>query len=277
MKGPFLTERAMLVSELLAYFLLRCLTMNLSVRLFLRVFRPLASWPQGEHGWRPPEVRPSPPPIGWSTGFMVTPRLCGRRPSQRVRPALPSDTRACRTLLTWPTVARQLRWTEPHLGGRQTHVRVVAFLGHQLRGRAGGAHELAALADLHFDVVDHRAGRDVAQRQRVAGLDVGGARRTITSRRLRGRRAPGCSASRHPCRCSRARRALRFGSYSIDADLGRHADLVALEVDHAVAALVSAAAETRGDATRGCCGRRSTVLALEQSLRSGVLVGRGRR
>src|SRR5574341_1278775 len=79
--GPFFSDRAM------AYF--RLLTMNGSVRLFLRVLKPLVGLPQGVTGWRPPEVLPSPPPWGWSTGFMETPRLCGRRPSHRLRPALP--------------------------------------------------------------------------------------------------------------------------------------------------------------------------------------------
>jgi len=37
---------------------------------------------------RPPEVLPCPPPCGWSTGFIATPRTVGRQPSQRVRPAL---------------------------------------------------------------------------------------------------------------------------------------------------------------------------------------------
>src|SRR5207245_9186735 len=36
-------------------------------------------------------------------------------------------------------------------------------------GRAG---ELTALPRLHLDIVDDRAGRDVAQRHRIAGLDV---------------------------------------------------------------------------------------------------------
>ena len=35
------------------------------------------------------EVRPSPPPCGWSIGFIATPRTEGRQPSQRLRPALP--------------------------------------------------------------------------------------------------------------------------------------------------------------------------------------------
>src|SRR5437868_11467430 len=55
----------------------------------LRVLPPLANTPVGLHGCRPPAVRPSPPPIGWLTGFMDVPRLCGLRPIQRLRPALP--------------------------------------------------------------------------------------------------------------------------------------------------------------------------------------------
>lgn len=46
-------------------------------------------------------------PKGWSTGFMATPRVWGRRPSQRERPALPREMFSCSTLLTCPTVARQ--------------------------------------------------------------------------------------------------------------------------------------------------------------------------
>ena len=45
-------------------------------------------------------------------------------------------------------------------------------------------------------------------------------------------------------------RAERLGSYSIAVDGRRHAGLVALEVDHAVEALVAAAAVTRRDAAR---------------------------
>src|ERR1700746_4029105 len=55
---------------------------------FLRVLPPLARTPVGLHGCRPPAVRPSPPPIGWVTGFMDVPRVWGLRPIQRLRPAL---------------------------------------------------------------------------------------------------------------------------------------------------------------------------------------------
>src|SRR5258705_5237647 len=98
MNGPFLSERAIY---------LRLLTMNCEVRLLLRVLAPLVGLPHGVTGWRPPEVLPSPPPCGWSTGFMETPRLCGILPSQRLRPALPSDTFSWSTLPTCPMVAME--------------------------------------------------------------------------------------------------------------------------------------------------------------------------
>src|SRR5262249_27499429 len=78
---------------------------------FLRVLPPLASTPVGEHGWRPPLLRPSPPPIGWLTGFWATPRWCGFLPFQRFRPALPSEIFMWSGFEIDPTVARQLAGT----------------------------------------------------------------------------------------------------------------------------------------------------------------------
>src|SRR5579864_9744528 len=83
------------------------LMMKSSVRLLLRVLYPRVGCPQGVTGCRPPEVLPSPPPCGWSTGFIDTPRLCGRLPSQRDRPALPMVTFSWSMLPTCPIVAMQ--------------------------------------------------------------------------------------------------------------------------------------------------------------------------
>src|SRR4029077_17670185 len=108
--GPFFTERGIFSSSLelsLAPYLVRRLTMNLSVRLLLRVLYPRVGLPHGVTGLRPPEVLPSPPPCGWSTGFIATPRTVGRLPIQRERPALPIETFSCSTLPTGPTVAMQ--------------------------------------------------------------------------------------------------------------------------------------------------------------------------
>src|SRR5262245_52084511 len=84
--------------------------------LFLRVLPPLASTPVGLHGCRPPAVRPSPPPIGWLTGFIDVPRLCGLRPRWRLRPALPRLSVMCSALPIAPIVARhslETRLTSP--------------------------------------------------------------------------------------------------------------------------------------------------------------------
>src|SRR3954449_5872156 len=78
---------------------------------FFRVLAPLARTPVGEHGCRPPDVRPSPPPMGWLTGFIDTPRLCGLRPFQRLRPALPRLIFIWSALPMAPRVARQLLLT----------------------------------------------------------------------------------------------------------------------------------------------------------------------
>src|SRR5947208_14860423 len=83
---------------------------------FLRVLPPLASTPVGLQGWRPPLLLPSPPPIGWLTGFIDVPRLCGLRPSQRLRPALPRLIFMCSALPMVPIVARHselIRRTSP--------------------------------------------------------------------------------------------------------------------------------------------------------------------
>src|SRR5436309_8814785 len=77
----------------------------------LRVLPPLDSTPVGLHGWRPPAVRPSPPPIGWLTGFIDVPRLCGLRPSQRLRPALPRLMFMWSALPMVPMVARHAELT----------------------------------------------------------------------------------------------------------------------------------------------------------------------
>ena len=42
----------------------------------------------------PPDALPSPPPIGWSTGFMATPRTRGLLPIQRNLPAFPDFSRS---------------------------------------------------------------------------------------------------------------------------------------------------------------------------------------
>src|SRR5262245_9911682 len=85
---------------------------------FCRVLPPLASFPVGEHGCRPPLARPSPPPIGWLTGFCDTPRWCGFLPIHRFRPALP------RLMFMWSALD-----IDPRLARHTTGTRRISPLG----------------------------------------------------------------------------------------------------------------------------------------------------
>src|SRR5262249_11967367 len=175
-----------------------------------------------------------PPPCGWSTGFMAEPRTVGRLPLQRLRPALPPVTFSWSTLPTWPTVARQASGTRrisPE--GRRRTPKPSSFATSWTARPAGRAV-------LQLGVVDQRAGRDVRERQRVAGTDVGAGagldRRADTQ--ARGSedvrlRAVGVMQQRD------ARRPVRV---VLDrCHLRRNAVLGALEVDLPVEALVPAA------------------------------------
>src|SRR2546427_515805 len=110
-KGPFLRLRGIVACSYRLFLprpRRRLIRRSLAL-LGLRV-RP-SGLPHGLTGWRPPELLPSPPPSGWSTGFMATPRTVGRRPFHRLRPALPSLMLPCSELPTSPTVARQVAST----------------------------------------------------------------------------------------------------------------------------------------------------------------------
>src|ERR1700738_2089675 len=77
--------------------------------LGVRVFWPLpVGLPQADLARRRPRPwRPSPPPCGWSTGFMAVPRTVGRTPFHRIRPAFPSTLKLRSGFDTAPKVARQ--------------------------------------------------------------------------------------------------------------------------------------------------------------------------
>src|SRR2546422_423220 len=61
----------------------------------------------------------------------------------------------------------------PHLARRQLERRPLALLRQELRLRAGAPAHLRAAARLELHVVNERADRDIAERQRVARQDVG--------------------------------------------------------------------------------------------------------
>ena len=105
--GPFLLDRLISAPSL------SCATATMSLVdafFLLRVRKPSVGLPHGVTGCEPLFL-PSPPPCGWSTGFMTVPRTVGRLPFHRDRPALPPDSFSCVTLPSWPIVARHVAWT----------------------------------------------------------------------------------------------------------------------------------------------------------------------
>ena len=86
---------------------------------------------------------PSPPPIGWSTGFMTVPRTVGRKPFQRLRPALPMDTFSWSRLPTWPIGRHALEVDLPHLARGQLELGAIALpWPASCAWRAGAAAQL---------------------------------------------------------------------------------------------------------------------------------------
>src|SRR5262249_55433214 len=61
----------------------------------------------------------------------------------------------------------------PHFPRGQTHLRVIAVLGHELAVRARRARHARAPAREQLDVVHVRAERDVPEREAIAVLDLG--------------------------------------------------------------------------------------------------------
>ena len=144
------------------------------------------------------------------------------------------------------------------LAARHAQRRELALARHQLRADARRADHLAALAGLQLDVVHDRAEGDVLERHRVAGPDLGvGARHhRVADAEPDGRQDVALLAVR-VVQQRDARRAVRV---VLDRrDLGRDAELVALEVDAAIQALVSAAAMPRRDVAAGVAAARLLV------------------
>ena len=136
-------------------------------------------------------------------------------------------------------------------GRRHTQNCVVAFLTQQLDGRTCGTSQLCACARLELHSVDGRTGRDVAQRQVVANLDVRVRASLDDGALLQALRGDDVALLTvvvvQQCDVRGAVRVVLDVS-----NLCQHAVLVgAAEVDHTVATLVAAAAVTSGDVAVG--------------------------
>ena len=130
--------------------------------------------------------------------------------------------------------------------GRHTQLGVGTVLGDELHGGTGGTRDLRAAQRTELDGVHDSTGRDVLQRQVVAGLDIGllAGLNGVTLLDALG----GDDVTLLAVGVVQQRDASGTVRVVLDvSDLGRHAVLVpTLEVDETVLALVTAATMTGG-------------------------------
>ena len=140
------------------------------------------------------------------------------------------------------------RFDQPDLSGGHPQVRVLSFLREQLDAGTRRARDLCAAAGSQLDTVHDRSDGDVAQRQRIARLDVGaftGLDHVADAKLVRRKDVPLLAVLVVQERDARV--AVRV---VLDREhLRRDPVLVPTEVDDAVAALVPAAAVARGRAS----------------------------
>src|ERR1035441_4976909 len=157
----------------------------------------------------------------------------------------------------------------PDLGRWQLQQRHPAFARYQLSLRTRRARHLAALAGLQFDIVNHRAGRDVLQRKRVANQDVG--RRAAHDLHAHLQPVGLQDVAPLPVRVIQQRDTRRAVGIVFDGrDHGRNAALVALEIYHPVRLLGAAADEPRSHAARAVAAA-GALLGFHQRLLGTIL------
>src|SRR5690606_36210376 len=207
----------------------------------------------GRHAPRGDRVRVALPGLGLAAAVRVVDRVHRRTADGRLDAAPALGTGLAQLLEVVLDVAHftdggaALGRHLAHLARTQADQRVDAFAGDQLHTGAGGTGDLGALARLHLDAVHRGADQDVAQRQRVAGLD----RRVIARDHLVAglealRRNDVAALAVHVAQQRDVRGAVGVVLDPLHAR--RDAFLVALEVDDAVVLLVATAHVPGGDA-----------------------------
>lgn len=141
----------------------------------------------------------------------------------------------------------------------QTHLSVGAFAGQQDGGSAGRTDHLGTLAGQHFDAVNRRTHRDVADRQRVAGADRGFDARDQRGAHFQAARSDDVATlAVGVAQQSDVRRTVRVVFQTLD--LRGDAILVATEVDDTVVLLVTAATVADRDVTVVVTARTTGLL-----------------
>ena len=190
-------------------------------------------------------ARPSPPPCGWSFGFIALPRVWGRSAQVAASAGLAERCVLVLRVPDLPDGGHAAAWHPPDLAGRQPQQGVLLVASQQLRAGSCATAHLPTLSGLEFDVVNHHAGRNLDHRQRVPGtyLRVRARHQPVVHLHPAGGedvapRAVGIEQQRDACRPVRV---------VLDGlDTAGDARLVALEIDVSPGSLRSAASMANG-------------------------------
>ena len=159
-----------------------------------------------------------------------------------------------------------------HLAGGQTNQSVTIFLSHQLSHDASGTDQLAALAGIQLNVMDHGTDGDVLEGQSVTGLDVGvgAGHNLVANLQTIGSQDVALDAVLILDEGDEGR-TVRIVLQSLDS--GRYIKLVALEVDDTVLDAVAAAVMADGDLA-GVVAAAACFFLDSSRLRSGSTLDR---
>ncbi len=153
-----------------------------------------------------PKLRPSPPPCGWSTGFIAVPRTVGRTPRQRAAPALPRTRSICSALPDFAQSCTAVCFYFTHFTRTQTQGDI-STITTDLNVSTSGTCQLTAFTWFHFYVMNSRTNRDVAHRQGVTWFDCSINARLNLVASFQAFSGPGCNGVHRlctePARCSR--------------------------------------------------------------------------
>ena len=135
-----------------------------------------------------------------------------------------------------------------NFAGGKSDLSQLAFLSHQLCGSTSGTNQLSAVAGLQLHIVDHSTDRDVADGQAVAGLDISSSGGDDL---VAGLQAVGSQdvAQGLVFVLDQSDESGTVGIVLNALHSSGHIQLLALEIDHTVLALVAAAAMADGDVT----------------------------
>src|SRR5260370_20203977 len=107
--------------------------------------------PRGDRAGHPDRRLPFAPPVRMARWIHAHPADVGAPPHPARATGLADADRLVLDVTDLAHGRAAVEVDHPHLARGQTHLRVLALLGHQLGGPTGAPHQLAPAADLKFE------------------------------------------------------------------------------------------------------------------------------